>query len=126
MVNGAGVSAKGIPASLPTELSIDTNDAGHGDLQVAVTADKCKITEGINHSLTIGEEYCITVNAKNAGTGAVTCRIRSTSGSDLDIDIEDNGDGTFSIYYTVKDAGEYTLSVKFGGQPVPDGFYSFT
>nr|XP_053627228.1 filamin-A-like isoform X8 [Cherax quadricarinatus] len=181
-VSGSGVSSKGIPASLPTELLIDTNDAGNGDLHVSVTgpdghprkvkvvdngngtfsasyvpddcgkykvsvkyadqevghspfpvqayatgkADKCKITEGINHSLTIGEEYCITVNAKNAGSGAVTCRIRSTSGSDLDIDIEDNGDGTFSIYYTVKDAGEYTLSVKFGGQPVPDGFYSFT
>ncbi|XP_071544153.1 filamin-A isoform X12 [Panulirus ornatus] len=181
-VSGSGVSSKGIPASLPTELTIDTNDAGVSDLQVSVMgpdghprkvkvvdngdgtysasyvpddcgkykvsvkyadqevghspfpvqayatgkADKCKITEGINHSLTIGEEYCITVNAKNAGNGAVTCRIRSTSGSDLDIDIEDNGDGTFSIYYTVKDAGEYTLSVKFGGQPVPDGFYSFT
>ncbi|XP_068218759.1 filamin-A isoform X2 [Palaemon carinicauda] len=181
-VSGSGVSSKGIPASLPTEIVIDTNDAGVGDLQVAVTgpdghprkvkvvdnsdgtysasyvpddcgkykvsvkyadeevghspfpvqafatgkADECKITEGINHSLNIGEEYCITVNAKNAGNGAVTCRIRSTSGSDLDIDIEDNGDGTFSIYYTVKDAGEYTLSVKFGGQPVPDGFYSFT
>nr|CAD7429986.1 unnamed protein product [Timema monikensis] len=46
--------------------------------------------------------------------------------SDLDIDIEDNGDDTFSIYYTVKDAGDYTLSIKFGGQPVPDGFYTFT
>ena len=44
----------------------------------------------------------------------------------MDIDIEDNGDGTFSIYYTVKDAGEYTLSIKFGGQPVPDGVYNFT
>lgn len=46
--------------------------------------------------------------------------------SDLDIDIEDNGDDTFSIYYTVKDAGDYTLNVKFGGQPVPNGFYNFT
>jgi hypothetical protein len=46
--------------------------------------------------------------------------------SDLDIDIEDNGDDTFSIYYTVKDAGDYTLNVKFGGQPVPNGFYTFT
>ncbi len=46
--------------------------------------------------------------------------------SDMDIDIEDNGDGTFSIYYTVKDAGEYTLSIKFGGQPIPDGVYNFT
>ncbi|KAF4527938.1 hypothetical protein B566_EDAN012831 [Ephemera danica] len=91
-------------------------------------AEKCSITEGIQNSLTIGEEYCITVNTKNAGRGAVTCRIRSTSdaGSDLDIDIEDNGDDTFSIYYTVKDAGEYTLNVKFGGQPVPNGFYTFT
>ena len=44
----------------------------------------------------------------------------------MDIDIEDNGDGTFSIFYTVKDAGEYTLSIKFGGQPVPEGVYNFT
>lgn len=50
----------------------------------------------------------------------------SKSSSDLDIDIVDNGDGTFRIYYTVKDAGEYTLNIKFGGQPVPGGFYTFT
>ncbi|XP_049804905.1 filamin-A isoform X1 [Schistocerca nitens] len=181
-VDGPGVSGKGIPASIPAEFTIDTSQAGYGDLEVQVkgpdgyprkvkvtenddgtfkavyvpddcgrykvtvkydgkevphspfqvqayatgSAEKCKITEGIQRVLTSGEEYCITVNAKNAGYGAVTCRIRSTSGSDLDIDIEDNGDGTFSIYYTVKDAGDYTLSVKFGGQPVPDGFYTFT
>lgn len=45
---------------------------------------------------------------------------------DVDIDIQDNGDGTVDIYYTVADAGEYTLSIKFGGQPIPDGFYTFT
>ncbi|XP_045034741.1 filamin-A isoform X1 [Daphnia magna] len=89
-------------------------------------AESCKITEGIQQTLSIGEEYCISVNAKNAGNGAVTCRIRGTSGSDMDIDIDDNGDGTFSVYYTVKDAGEYTLSIKFGGNPVPDGVYNFT
>lgn len=44
----------------------------------------------------------------------------------VDIDIEDNGDGTVNIYYTVADAGDYTFSIKFGGQPVPDGFYTFT
>lgn len=43
-------------------------------------ADSCKITEGIQQQLSIGEEYCISVNAQNAGNGAVTCRIRSTSG----------------------------------------------
>lgn len=46
--------------------------------------------------------------------------------SDVDIQVDDNQDGTFTCYYTVKDAGEYTLSIKFGGQPVPEGFYTFT
>lgn len=46
--------------------------------------------------------------------------------SDMDIDIEDNGDGTFSIYYSVKDVGEYSLNIKFGGQTVPDGAYTVT
>lgn len=45
---------------------------------------------------------------------------------DMDIDVVDNGNGSFSIFYTVKDAGEYTLNIKFGGQPVPGGFYTFT
>ncbi|XP_061930039.1 filamin-A isoform X2 [Apis cerana] len=90
-------------------------------------AEKCKIKEGIQHTLAQGEEYCITVDTENAGRGAVTCRIRSTSGSEVvDIDIEDNGDGTVNIYYTVADAGDYTLNIKFGGQPVPEGFYTFT
>ena len=44
-------------------------------------ADKCEITEGISRSLNTGEEYCISVDAKDAGNGAVTCRIRSTSTS---------------------------------------------
>lgn len=43
-------------------------------------AEECKIEEGIQRNLLSGEEYCITVNAKNAGRGAVTCRIRSVSG----------------------------------------------
>lgn len=43
-------------------------------------ADQCKIKEGIQHTLAQGEEYCITVDTENAGRGAVTCRIRSTSG----------------------------------------------
>ena len=30
---------------------------------------------------------------------AVTCRIRSTLGNDLDIDIVDNEDGTFNLYF---------------------------
>ena len=46
-------------------------------------ADKCKIEEGDyrDQVLSVGQEYCISVDAKQAGNGNVTCRIRSTSGS---------------------------------------------
>ncbi|GFR00533.1 filamin-A [Trichonephila clavata] len=88
-------------------------------------ADKCKITEGIEDKVSIGEEYCITVNADEAGNGAVTCQITSSNmQGDVDIQVEDNGDGTFSIFYSVKETGNYTINVKFGGNPVPGG--SFT
>ncbi|KAK8386238.1 hypothetical protein O3P69_010738 [Scylla paramamosain] len=36
-VSGSGVSSKGIPASQPTEMLIDTTDAGPTDLNVSVT-----------------------------------------------------------------------------------------
>lgn len=89
-------------------------------------ADKCKITEGVQDKVSIGEEYCITVNANEAGNGALTCHITSSNTSgDVDIHVEDNGDGTFSIFYSVKEAGDYSINVKFGGNPVPGGSFSF-
>ncbi|CAH0562197.1 unnamed protein product [Brassicogethes aeneus] len=182
-ITGPAIVENGIPASMPTTIKIDTNEAGFGDLEMKMTgpdgnsrpitlsdnkdgtynavfvpddcgrykldckyggkevpntpipiqayaignAEKCKITEGQEKTLQSGESYCITVNTENAGKGAVTCRIKSTneSTSDLDIDIVDNGDGTVSIHYTVQDAGEYTINIKFGGQNVPGGFYTF-
>ncbi|XP_014206619.1 filamin-A [Copidosoma floridanum] len=90
-------------------------------------ADAVKIKEGVQRTLAQGEEYCITVDTEDAGRGAVTCRIRSTSGSeDVDVDVEENTDGTVDIYYKVADEGDYTLNLKFGGQPVPNGLYTFT
>jgi filamin len=53
-------------------------------------AEKCSITEGIQNALTIGEEYCITVNTKGAGRGAVTCRIRSTSDAGRSVNFTQN------------------------------------
>lgn len=67
----------------------------------------------------------VNVNASKIGIIYEKLLLRCYS-EDVDIDIQDNGDGTVDIYYTVADAGEYTLSIKFGGQPIPDGFYTFT
>ncbi|XP_037087159.1 filamin-A-like [Pollicipes pollicipes] len=183
-LSGAGVSSSGVPASLPTQFTVDTRQAGFGDLEAQVVgpdseprtlevvdnedgtltgrytpddcgryhvavkyggqavpgspavvearasgqADRCWVEEGFfrDRVVRVGEENCITVNAQRAGPGNVTCHIRPAANSrDIDLDIEDCGDGTFKIYFKVNDAGEYTMDIKFGGQPIPDGLYSF-
>jgi len=85
---------------------------------------RCCSTDGIRTTIPVGEECVININTADAGYGNVTCHIRSTSGSDVDIDIVDNGDGTVSILYTPRLPGAYTLNIKFGGQPVPKGQFT--
>lgn len=85
-------------------------------------AQKCQVYgPGLSPVIQIGEGYTITVDTREAGEGNVTCHIRSANGSDLDIDIEDNNDGTFNIFYTPHNPGCYTIKIKFGGQDVPNG-----
>ncbi|XP_072402901.1 filamin-A isoform X4 [Diabrotica undecimpunctata] len=178
--SGPAIFDQGIPASIPTTVMVDTNEAGYGELDVKIigpdgsqrpvkltdngdgtysatfvpddcgrykldakygdkevlktpiaiqayaigNADKCKITEGLEKNLASGQPYHIIVNTEKAGAGKITCKIKSVDGGDLDINIVDNGDNTVTIYYTVADAGEYTINIKFGGQSVPGGFYT--
>jgi len=77
--------------------------------------------DGIRTTIPVGEECVININTADAGYGNITCHIRSTSGSDVDIDVVDNADGTVSILYTPRLPGAYTLNIKFGGQTVPNG-----
>jgi len=37
---------------------------------------------------------------------------RSTDGNDLDIDIVDNEDGTFILFYTLHNPGNYVIKIK--------------
>ena len=79
------------------------------------------VSDGIRTTIAVGEECVINVNAAEAGYGNVTCCISSSGDTDIDIAIIDNGDGTISIVYTPQAAGAYTINIKFGGQPVPNG-----
>ncbi|XP_043200377.1 filamin-A-like isoform X2 [Amphibalanus amphitrite] len=184
-LSGPGVSGRGLPASLPTQFTIDTRQAGFGDLEAQVMgpdqqprtveiidnedgtftgwytpddcgqyrvavryggrpvataavpvqvvpsgqADRCRVEQGDlrDQVISVGEEQCITVDAKRAGTGNITCRVRSASGSSCaDVDVEDNRDGTYKVYFRVDKPGEYVLNIKFGGETIPDGLYTFT
>jgi filamin len=82
--------------------------------------------DGADKVVPVNKETCITVDASEAGNGKVTCRIRSPTGSDIDIDIIDRGDGTFTISFTPQFPGDYTIEIKFGGNLVPQGEYTIT
>lgn len=87
-------------------------------------ASKCRITKGMERTVMVKKETVITVDASQAGTGKVTCRIHDSNGHDIDIDIIENPDNTFSIQFTPQFPGTYSISIQFGGQSIPEGEYT--
>ncbi|XP_041349933.1 filamin-A-like isoform X2 [Gigantopelta aegis] len=87
-------------------------------------ASKCKITDGAEKTVPVNKETFIRIDAQTAGMGKITCRIRSPNGTDIDIDILDQGDGTFTISFIPQFPGEYTIEIKFGGNAIPEGQYT--
>uniref|UniRef100_A0A7N8XKF1 Filamin C, gamma b (actin binding protein 280) n=1 Tax=Mastacembelus armatus TaxID=205130 RepID=A0A7N8XKF1_9TELE len=82
-------------------------------------ASKCLVT-GIGPTIQIGEETVITVDAKAAGKGKVTCKVSTPDGAELDVDVVENTDGTFDIYYTAPEPGKYVITIRFGGEHIPN------
>ena len=80
--------------------------------------------DGVRTTIPVGDECVINIDPSDAGEGRVTCRIGSTSDSDVDIDILDNGDGTVSVVYTPRKPGAYALEIKFGGKTIPNGKFT--
>lgn len=62
----------------------------------------------------------ITVDAKAAGKGKVTCTVCTPDGSEVDVDVVENADGTFDIFYTAPQPGKYVICVRFGGEHIPN------
>ncbi|XP_047194519.1 filamin-C isoform X3 [Hippoglossus stenolepis] len=90
-------------------------------------ASKCLVTVsigghglGIGPTIQIGEETVITVDAKAAGKGKVTCKVSTPDGAELDVDVVENADGTFDIYYTAPEPGKYVITIRFGGEHIPN------
>lgn len=42
------------------------------------------------------------------------------------VEVVPKNDGTYAVNYSVDQPGDYTMTIKYGGQPVRDGFYKFT
>ncbi|XP_039436619.1 filamin-A isoform X4 [Culex pipiens pallens] len=87
-------------------------------------AEKVKLLEAIPTNQEYGKKNHVALDAREAGTGAVTCKIVSHSeASDVDLEVIEK-DGFFDIFYTLKDPGDYDLDIKFGGQNIPNGTFT--
>ncbi|XP_077185790.1 filamin-A isoform X2 [Paroedura picta] len=90
-------------------------------------ASKCTVTgAGIGPTIQIGEETVITVDAKAAGKGKVTCTVCTPDGTEVDVDVVENEDGTFDIFYTAPQPGKYVICVRFGGEHIPNSPFQVT
>ncbi|XP_041746793.2 filamin-C-like [Coregonus clupeaformis] len=97
-------------------------------------ASKCLLTVSIGgHALASGltkmqvhEEAIVSVDAKAAGKGKVTCSVTTPEGVELDMDVQENRDGTFDIYYTAPEPGKYVITIRFGGQHIPKSPFHVT
>uniref|UniRef100_A0A8C7QW49 Calponin-homology (CH) domain-containing protein n=1 Tax=Oncorhynchus mykiss TaxID=8022 RepID=A0A8C7QW49_ONCMY len=78
-------------------------------------ASKCLLTETI-----------VSVDAKAAGKGKVTCSVTTPAGVELDMDVQENRDGTYDIYYTAPEPGKYVITIRFGGQHIPKSPFHVT
>ncbi|XP_033105524.1 filamin-A-like isoform X2 [Anneissia japonica] len=78
--------------------------------------------ETITKTVVVEEETVIKINSQDAGQGMVTCAIMGPDGVEIeDVQVIDNGDGTFDIVWTCPVSGRYNLDMKFGGMPITGG-----
>ncbi|XP_064905473.1 LOW QUALITY PROTEIN: filamin-C [Columba livia] len=135
--NGDGTYAVTYVPALPGRYTITVKYGGdeipaspfRATAVPAGDASKCLVTVSIGGhgpgaclgpTIQIGEQTVITVDAKAAGQGKVTCKVSTPDGAELDVDVVENHDGTFDIYYTAPEPGKYVITIRFGGEHVPN------
>lgn len=66
-----------------------------------------------------GEAATFTVDCSEAGEAELTIEILSDAGVKAEVLIHNNADGTYHITYSPAFPGTYTITIKYGGHPIP-------
>ncbi|CDH93091.1 Calponin-homology (CH) domain-containing protein [Caenorhabditis elegans] len=104
-VSVAGVSVPGAPFSVKVKEPTD--------------ASKLKIFgPGVDGPVYSKEPTRFTIDATQAGPGAVEVALRDDQGENVDLDVLDNQDGSFTVKYTAQRPGAYQLNVVFAGEEI--------
>nr|XP_039265539.1 filamin-C-like isoform X3 [Styela clava] len=88
-------------------------------------AGKCVISgDGLGPTVPVGKEAVISVDASKAGPGKVNCSINTPDDGLLDVEVVENKDKTFDVFYTPPKPGPYAINLRFGGENIPDSPFS--
>lgn len=126
--NGDGSCAVSYLPTAPGEYHINILFAGRhipgSPFTAAVTApfDPAKVTAsgpGLERGRA-GEAAVFSVDCSQAGEAELTIEIRSETGIKAEVLVQNNRDGTYAITYTPACAGAYTITINYGGLPVPN------
>ena len=88
---------------------------------IAAAFDPTKVTcegPGLERGVA-GQRSHFRVDCSRAGSAELSIGIASDGGAQAEVCVEDNGDGTYNIGYTALSPGPYSITVLYGGQPVP-------
>ncbi|XP_041964970.1 filamin-C-like isoform X2 [Alosa sapidissima] len=112
-----------IPYSPYRIQSLPTGDASQCLLTVSIGGHR---VANLGPKIQMAQDTVITVDAKSAGKGKVTCTVQTPNGMEMDMDVVENPDGTFDIYYTAPEPGKYVITIRFGGRHIPNSPFHVT
>lgn len=121
-----GALKEKVNANEEVSVKVTAKDAGQGSLT-------CKVTRVYSKS---ESNETVTERTETLPSGA-TKIIRETRREtktqtqreiqeNINCQVVKNKDGTFSVKYKVKEPGDYTIELKYGGVPIKNGVLTFT
>ena len=81
---------------------------------------------GLGPVVPVGAEAMASVDSSAAGNAKVTAQVLGPHQEVLESDVFENTDGTYDIFYTATEAGEYLLSIRYGGQHIKNSPFRVT
>ena len=64
-------------------------------------------------------KYPIAFFTNDSPFDRISASVAPPTGPDLEVDVKDNGDGTYSVDYVPERPGRHSVDVKYGGRRVP-------
>ena len=100
------------------DLKYSDNDVKQSPIELSLSdASKVKVTGPGLSGGRVDESLIIDIDSQEAGEGGLSLALSGPE--QVEIACEDNKDGTVTLSFAPKNAGEYKLDVKFGGEDVP-------